>query len=52
MSDKVFFDSNILVYLQDSNDEQKQQIARQLVSEQTKKQWALYLHRFCKNFTM
>ena len=47
---KFFFDSNILVYLQDSNDEQKQQIARQLVSEQTKKQWAVISTQVLQEF--
>ena len=36
MSDKVFFDSNILVYMQDSDDEVKQQYARQIVGKWTK----------------
>lgn len=35
MSDKVFFDSNILVYLQDSKDMTKQAIARNLFMNHT-----------------
>lgn len=41
MKDKCFFDSNILVYMQDATDKQKQQKARNLLFECTENESAV-----------